>query len=186
AAPRVDAQLRGGSNPGPGAELVLRLHGGLARQAEPALVPLRLAVAPAAPRQAGHGAPYPAADPRGVLAQRRITGLAAQDASVRALRARAEHYAEGDTDLAWTRLTLWRAQLVAALDLPPYEPVTSATVTGQADSPSTELLAGWLADNLRVPVDRVKAAEGEQGIVGVRLERDSGPIELYRPDGRIG
>ena len=31
----------------------------------------------------------------------------------------------GDTDFAWTRLTLWRAQLAAVLDQPPYEPVTA-------------------------------------------------------------
>ena len=186
AAPRIDAQIRVGGDAGAGEVIVLRLYGALARQADSAVVPLLLPDAPIVTWWPGHGPRNPAADPLGALAQRRITDSAAEKQPVRALRARAEHYAEGDTDLAWTRLTLWRAQLVAALDLPPYEPVTSATVTGQADSPSTELLAGWLADNLRVPVDRVKAAEGEQGIVGVRLERDSGPIELYRPDGRIG
>lgn len=186
AAPRIDAQIRVGGDAGAGEVIVLRLYGALARQADSAVVPLLLPDAPIVTWWPGHGPRNPAADPLGTLAQRRITDSAAEKQPVRALRARAEHYAEGDTDLAWTRLTLWRAQLVAALDLPPYEPVTSATVTGQADSPSTELLAGWLADNLRVPVDRVKAAEGEQGIVGVRLERDSGPIELYRPDGRIG
>ena len=34
-------------------------------------------------------------------------------------------YAAGDTDLAWTRLTHWRAQLAAVLDQPPSEPVTA-------------------------------------------------------------
>jgi glucose-6-phosphate dehydrogenase assembly protein OpcA len=92
---------------------------------------------------------------------------------------------EGDTDLAWTRLTNWRAQLVAALDLPPHEKVTAATVTGEADSPSTELLAGWLAEYLGVPVKRVKSTTA-QGIQSVTLERHSGPVELARPDGKVG
>jgi len=94
-------------------------------------------------------------------------------------------YVAGDTDLAWIRLTHWRAQLVSALDLPPYEKVTAATVTGEADSPSTELLAGWLAEYLKAPVKRVKTT-GAQGIVSVTLQRRSGPVELNRPDGRVG
>ena len=31
----------------------------------------------------------------------------------------------GDTDLAWSRITLWRGLLAAAFDQPPYEPVTA-------------------------------------------------------------
>ena len=44
-------------------------------------------------------------------------------------------YAPGDTDFAWTRLTLWRAQLAAVLDQPPYEPVTAIEVHGAATRP---------------------------------------------------
>lgn len=186
AAPRIDAQIRVGGDAGAGEVIVLRLYGALAREAETAVMPLLLPDAPIVTWWPGAGPRNPSADPLGALAQRRITDSAAERNPVRALRTRAEHYADGDTDLAWARLTLWRAQLVAALDLPPFEPVTSATVTGQSDSPSTELLAGWLLDYLQVPVRRMKAEEGQQGIVGVRLERASGPIELYRPDGRIG
>ena len=46
---------------------------------------------------------------------------------------------------SWTRLTRWRGLLAAALDQPPYEPVTGAVVGGAPDSPSTDLLAAWLA-----------------------------------------
>ena len=38
------------------------------------------------------------------------------------------------------------------LDQPPYEPVTGIQVTGSSDSPSTELLAAWLQQQLEVPV----------------------------------
>ncbi|MGH3622906.1 MAG: glucose-6-phosphate dehydrogenase assembly protein OpcA, partial [Sciscionella sp.] len=98
---------------------------------------------------------------------------------------RKKSYAPGDTDLAWTRLTNWRALLAAALDLPPHEKVIHATVTGEGDSPSTELLAGWLAARLRVPVTRTKATYGG-GIVSVVLERRSGNVELERPDEKVG
>ena len=68
---------------------------------------------------------------------------------VQALKNLGTHYAPGDTDFAWTRLTLWRAQLAAVLDQPPFEPVTAMLVSGSSDSPSTELLAAWLQLPLR-------------------------------------
>jgi glucose-6-phosphate dehydrogenase assembly protein OpcA len=120
-----------------------------------------------------------------MLAQRRITDSAAEKHPIRTLRARAQNYRDGDTDLAWTRLTQWRAQLVGALDLPPHDRVTGASVTGESDSPSTELLAGWLAEFLRVPVKRIRTTKGE-GIVAVALERGSGAVALHRPDGKVG
>jgi len=186
AAARMDAQIRVGGDAGAGEVIVLRLYGPLAREAESCVVPLLLPDAPIVTWWPGSGPKRPADDPLGSLAQRRITDSAAEKHPVRALRARAENYVDGDTDLAWTRLTRWRAQLVAALDLPPFEPITAAAVTGEADSPSTELLAAWLAEYLQVPVKRVKAADDAQGIVHVTLVRPSGPIELHRPDGRIG
>lgn len=184
AAPRIDGQIRIGGDAGASEVIVLRLYGPLAGQGESAVVPLLLPDAPIVTWWPGGGPKAPAEDPLGALAQRRITDSAAERNPVRALTTRAKHYVPGDTDLAWTRLTNWRAQLVAALDLPPYEKVTSAVVTGEADSPSTELLAGWLAEYLRVPVKRVKTTSAE-GIASVSLERRSGPIELHRPDGRV-
>jgi glucose-6-phosphate dehydrogenase assembly protein OpcA len=127
----------------------------------------------------------PAQDPIGQLAQRRITDAAAEKNPIRALEQRRSGYRPGDTDLAWTRLTLWRAMLASAFDLPPHEKVTEAEVSGESDSPSTDLLAAWLAGCLRVPVKRSKAVHGE-GIVDVRLERRSGVVELARPDGKVG
>ncbi|MEV6912802.1 glucose-6-phosphate dehydrogenase assembly protein OpcA [Amycolatopsis sp. NPDC051071] len=185
AAPRIDGQIRVGGDAGASEVIVLRLYGPLATQGQSAVVPLLLPDAPIVTWWPGPGPKAPAKDPLGELAQRRITDSAAEKAPVRALTTRAKSYVEGDTDLAWTRLTHWRAQLVSALDLPPYEKVTGATVTGEADSPSTELLAGWLAEYLKVPVKRVKST-GASGIISVTLERRSGPIELHRPDGRVG
>lgn len=185
AAPRIDGQIRVGGDAGASDVIVLRLYGPLANQGRSAVVPLLLPDTPTVTWWPGKGPKAPAKDQLGQLAQRRITDSAAETNPIRALTTRSKFYVDGDTDLAWTRLTNWRAQLVAALDLPPYEPITSASVTGEADSPSTELLAGWLAEYLNVPVKRIKTTEA-QGIVAVRLERPSGPIELYRPDGKTG
>jgi hypothetical protein len=96
------------------------------------------------------------------------------------LKKRAAHYGPGDTDLSWTRITHWRGLLAAALDQPPYEPITGAVVSGAPDSPSSDLLAAWLSDRLKVPVHRVSTPRGS-GITAVRLERKSGPVDLVRP-----
>ncbi|GAA4526296.1 glucose-6-phosphate dehydrogenase assembly protein OpcA [Amycolatopsis samaneae] len=185
AAPRIDGQIRVGGDAGASEVIVLRLYGPLAAQGQSAVVPLLLPDAPIVTWWPGVGPKSPAKDPLGELAQRRITDSAAEKNPVRSLTTRAKSYVDGDTDLAWTRLTRWRAQLVSALDLPPYEKVTGATVTGEADSPSTELLAGWLAEYLKVPVKRVKSSSA-QGIISVSLERRSGAVVLHRPDGRVG
>ena len=177
AAPRIDGQIRVGGDAGASDVIVLRLYGPLANQGRSAVVPLLLPDTPTVTWWPGKGPKAPAQDQLGQLAQRRITDAAAENNPIRALRTRSKNYAAGDTDLAWTRLTNWRAQLVAALDLPPYEPITSASVTGEADSPSTELLAGWLAEYLNVPVKRVKTTAA-QGIVAVRLDRPCRPHRI--------
>ena len=66
----------------------------------------------------------PGTSPLGRIAQRRITDASTQADPQAALHALAASYMPGDADFAWTRLTLWRAQLAAVLDQPPYEPVT--------------------------------------------------------------
>jgi glucose-6-phosphate dehydrogenase assembly protein OpcA len=185
AAPRLDAQIRVGGDAGASEVVVLRLYGALADEGASCVVPLLLPDAPIVAWWPFDAPAVPADDPIGALAHRRITDAATQRNPNRALEIRAKSYRDGDTDMAWTRLTLWRAVLAAALDLPPYEKVTEATVTGEADSPSADLLAAWLAATLRLPVKRTKATHGE-GIVSVELVRKSGRVELHRPDGKVG
>jgi glucose-6-phosphate dehydrogenase assembly protein OpcA len=104
---------------------------------------------------------------------------------IKTLNIRRSSYTAGDTDLAWTRITPWRALLAAALDLPPYEDIETVTVTGAGDNPSTDLLAGWLRSRLRVPVRRRASGTGG-GISSVVLARRSGPVELFRSNGKVG
>jgi glucose-6-phosphate dehydrogenase assembly protein OpcA len=185
AAPRLDAQIRVGGDAGASEVVVLRLYGELADQGSTCVIPLLLPDTPVVAWWPFEAPAVPAEDPIGQLAQRRITDAATERNPIKALEQRKASYAPGDTDLAWTRLTTWRAMLAAALDLPPYEKVTEAEVSGEADSPSTDLLAAWLAAYLRIPVRRIKATSGP-GIVAVRLDRRSGPVELVRPDGKVG
>ncbi|HSK26966.1 MAG TPA: OpcA/G6PD domain-containing protein, partial [Jiangellales bacterium] len=49
------------------------------------------------------------------------------------------------------------------------------------DSPSADLLAAWLMRSLRCETTRVRNS-GVDGLVSVRLDRASGPLEIDRPD----
>jgi glucose-6-phosphate dehydrogenase assembly protein OpcA len=185
AATRLDAQIRLGGDAGASEVVVLRMYGPLADQGASVTVPLLLPDAPVVVWWPAEAPAAPAEDPIGRLAQRRITDSAVARNPIKALAQRRVSYADGDTDLAWSRLTLWRGLLAAALDLPPYEEVTRAVVSGAADSPSTDLLAGWLAAKLGAPVTRNKA-DVDGGLESVRLVRHSGDVVLARPDGKVG
>jgi glucose-6-phosphate dehydrogenase assembly protein OpcA len=186
AAARLDAQIRVGGDAGASEVIVLRLYGELVEHGDTCVIPLLLPDAPVVAWWPFEAPRTPSEDPIGLLAHRRITDAATDKAPLRALEQRRVTYAEGDTDLAWTRLTQWRAYIAAALDLPPYEDITSATVAGEPDSPSTDLLAGWLAAFLKVPVRRATPAKKAPGIYQVTLERPSGRVQLTRPDGKVG
>ena len=187
AAPRLDAQIRVGGDAGASEVVVLRGYGQLAADEAGAgmVMPLLLPDAPVVAWWPGEAPAVPARDAIGRLAQRRITDSLSSRNPLKAFEQRRAGHADGDTDLVWTRLTHWRAVLASALDFPPHDAVTAATVSGEVVSPSTDLMAGWLATRLGVKVRRVRAEHGS-GMVSVRLERDSGPVELLRPDGRTG
>jgi glucose-6-phosphate dehydrogenase assembly protein OpcA len=181
---RLDAQIRVGGDAGASEVIVLRLYGPLAEHGSSLIVPLLLPDAPTVVWWSGAAPENPAQDRIGRMATRRIVDSAQSKSPARALNQLAAVTAPGDTDLAWSRITRWRALLAAALDQPPYEPVTRATVTGAPDSPSAELLAGWLAVALDIPVTRKKTAPGS-GMVAVSLVRPSGKITIDRPDGMV-
>jgi glucose-6-phosphate dehydrogenase assembly protein OpcA len=179
---RLDAEIRVGGDAGASEVIVLRAYGDTAVDEEGLVTSLLLPDAPVVVWWPRNAPASPSRSPLGRIAQRRITDAAAADDPVRALESLADHYSPGDTDFAWTRLTLWRAQLAAVLDQPPYEPVTAVEVSGSSDSPSTELLAAWLQQQLEVTVelDVTDPVDGASGIHGVRLTRHSGVISLER------
>jgi len=179
---RLDAEVVVGDEAGTGETVVLRLHGELANHAESVVLPLLLPDAPAVCWWPDKAPESPAADPLGRLAQRRITDAAASEDPVASIGLRAETYAPGDTDLAWTRITPWRSMLAAALDQK-HAKVAGAAVEGEAYNPSAELLALWLADRLGVPVER-KVSDGP-GLTAVRLFTADGDICLDRPGGGL-
>lgn len=149
--PRLDAEVTIGGRLGPGEAVVMRMYGRLALHAESVTLPLLAPDAPVVTWWYGEAPEKIAYDPLGVFAERRITDvLRSGDPNV-ALQQRADDFAPGDTDLAWTRLTPWRAALASAFDGARHEP-TSATVRGGTIEPSARLLAGWLSARLKLDV----------------------------------
>ena len=166
-----------------GETAIIRLQGEVVKHAESVVLPLLLPDSPVAIWWPTNPPEDPAADPLGALAQRRITDAAgATRSKTRAMRTQCSTYTKGNTDLAWTRITPWRALLAAALDQQPLK-VRSARVTAERISPSADLLQAWLSDRLRVPVDRATSAG--PGITEVVLETKEGPIRISRKDGRL-
>ncbi|MCF4121179.1 glucose-6-phosphate dehydrogenase assembly protein OpcA [Antribacter sp. KLBMP9083] len=181
---RLDAQIRVGGDAGASEVIVLRASGPLLVRTDTLVMPLLLPDAPIVvwwPREAPDA---PSKDPVGAMATRRITDSKVAQDPVKMLRTLGGTYAPGDTDLAWARDTLWRALLAAAVEQPPYEPVTAVRVEGEAGHTSLDLLAAWLTARLRCPA-KVVRVPGAEAITKVVLERKSGPIVLDRPDGRI-
>ena len=181
-APQVNAQVGIGSG-WTGETALIRLKGEVVKHPESVVLPLLLPDSPVAVWGPCHPPDDPAADPLGRLAQRRITDAAAATrARTKAIRQQCATYTKGNTDLAWTRITPWRALLAAALDQQPLK-VTGASVTGERVSPSADLLAAWLADRLKVDVAR-SSSEGP-GITEVVLETREGPVRITRTDGKL-
>jgi glucose-6-phosphate dehydrogenase assembly protein OpcA len=179
-ASRLDAEVRVGTEAGTGETVVLRTYGEVSDHADSVVLPLLLPDAPVVVWWPVDAPDAPAQDPLGALAQRRITDLYAAVKPMEVLDTRMRNYAPGDTDLAWTRLTLWRSMLAAALDQARVK-VTSAAVEAEADNPSAELLARWLEARLKVPVERV--VTGGPVVTAVRLGTANGEILIDRPEG---
>ncbi|MGV0792330.1 glucose-6-phosphate dehydrogenase assembly protein OpcA [Mycolicibacterium sp. XJ1819] len=173
--PRLDAQLRVGGDAAAGEIVALRLHGELAEHASSVVLPFLLPDTPVVVWWPTTAPAVPTQDPLGKLAIRRITDATSCPEPLATIKSRLQGYADGDTDLAWSRITYWRALLAAAVDELPHEPITSALVSGLPTEPALDILAGWLAARIDGPVQR---AEGE---LKVELVRTSETITLRRP-----
>ena len=133
AEPRLDAQLRVGGDAGASEVVVLRLSGPLAGHAASVVMPFLLPDIPVVAWWPDVAPAVPAQDPLGQLAIRRITDATNGVDPLAAIKSRLPGYTAGDTDLAWARITYWRALLTSAVDQTPHEPIESALVSGSED-----------------------------------------------------
>jgi glucose-6-phosphate dehydrogenase assembly protein OpcA len=181
-AARVNAQVGIGDG-WSGETAVIRLSGEVVKHPESVVLPLLLPDSPVAAWWPADHPLRPAEDPIGRLAQRRITDTAfVSRGKIRALHEQCASYAPGNTDLAWTRVTPWRALLAAALDQHPLK-VSRVRISAERISPSADLLMAWLSDRLRVPVERTSSPG--PGITEVSMETKAGPIRITRTDGKL-
>ena len=179
---QVDAQVGIGSGAS-GERALIRLTGEVTKHAQSVVLPLLLPDSPVVVWWPGQAPSDPAHDPLGSLGTRRITDAAAVPSSkARAMLTQCTSYSPGNTDLAWTRITGWRALLAAALDQQPGK-VVAASVTAERISPSADLLSAWLGDRLRCEVTR-SSSQGP-GITSVVLTTRQGDITVSRSDGRL-
>lgn len=178
--PRLDAEIAVGGDDGPGEVAVLRLRGELADHATSVAIPLLLTDTPVVAYWPEGGPDIPSEDHIGRHAQRRITDAATAEDIGRELLRRKVGYRAGDTDLAWTRLTPWRAALASVLDQP-VPGISSATVSAEDNNPSAILLVTWLRRCLKVPVTLTVSAG--PGITETRLVTPDGDIVISRADG---
>jgi glucose-6-phosphate dehydrogenase assembly protein OpcA len=178
-APRLDAEVLIGGRLGPGEAVVMRMYGRLGLHAESVVLPLLAADAPVVTWW--HAAPPDrlATDALSIFADRRITDSSIPEDSLAALRTRATDFAPGDTDLAWTRCTSWRATLASTLDAVSGrrgEPVqvTGGRIEGDPDNPSARLLGGWLSSRCgkEISVDAGGRVPGPSGVDSVVLQLD--------------
>ncbi|OYN88295.1 glucose-6-phosphate dehydrogenase assembly protein OpcA [Parenemella sanctibonifatiensis] len=176
-ADRLNAEIRMGED-GPGEIITLRLSGELADHPQSVLLPLLLPDSPIALYWPGK-APEVLRDTALVsIATRRITDAQASANPLDTLLERAKGYEPGDTDLAWTRLTRWRALLAASLDQCSTYKVNGGVIEAEKDNASAVLLAAWLEDKLGVDID-VVTSDGP-AISAVRLSTVAGEIVIER------
>ncbi|MCU1586643.1 MAG: putative OxPP cycle protein OpcA, partial [Frankiales bacterium] len=178
----LDAEVSVGGRLGPGEAIVMRMYGRLALHAESVVLPLLAPDAPVVTWWFGEPPQLIAHDPLGVIADRRITDSMAAADPLAALHARAEDYVAGDTDLAWTRTTLWRGLCASAFDSLTGD-VTRVAVSGDPRNPSRALLAGWLAGCLNHDV-QTEDTDGP-GVTGVELVVGDDTVRIDRKDGRL-
>ncbi len=175
---RLDAEIVVGGRLGPCEAVVMRMQGRLALHAESVVMPLLAADVPVVTWWQAAPPERIAYDPLGVVADRRITDSAQAAEPVEALRTRAEDYAPGDTDLAWTRVTPWRTLLAGTFDADRVG-VTAATITSPSTDPCATLLGGWLRARLGVVPSYERGKAKIMEAVALTLD-DGGRMELIR------
>ena len=190
---RLDAEVQIGGRLGPGEAVVMRMYGRLALHAESVVLPLLAADAPVVTWW--HAAPPQrmATDGLAVFADRRITDSSLAEDPLAALRMRAEDYAPGDSDLAWTRATAWRTALASTLDAVSGRrggavDVLGGTVEGDPRNATAALLAGWLSSRCGCPIDVSEGSHrpGPSGVTAVALQLDQDERVEIRADRRGG
>ena len=169
---RLDAEIVVGGRLGPAEAVVMRMYGRLALHAESVVMPLLAPDVPVVTWWHQEPPDMIANDFLGVVADRRITDCAQAHDPVAALRQRAVDYAPGDTDLTWTRITLWRTLVAGAFDTTEAR-VIGATIVAPPKDPTAWLMMGWLRSRLGI-VPELQASDRAPRMHSVMLQCENG------------
>jgi glucose-6-phosphate dehydrogenase assembly protein OpcA len=184
---RLDAEIRVGGDAGASEVIVLRAYGEAVTYPQSLITGLLLPDAPVVAWWPKKAPEVVSQSPIGKIATRRITDAGNQDDPRSFLQNLSRSYTPGDSDFAWTRLTLWRAQFAALLDQAPQEKIESIDIIGDARNPSVQLLVSWFIQKLSCPVNLEHREEsaGVRAIYSVRFTRDGSSIEILRNQSNI-
>lgn len=178
----LNAEIRVGGDAGASEVVLLRPSGEQVHHGDTLVTPLLLPDAPIVtwwPADVPHDT---SATGLGDMAARRITDTKGDADPERTLIRLAQQYRPGDTDLAWTRLTRWRALLAAALEQVADRDVKVARIHGDTGSPSILLLGAWIQHALGCEIEATYD-DTVRGLQHITLETPSGDIGIARPDG---
>lgn len=178
---RLDGQIRVGGDAGASEVIVLRPPLSAMDHADTLVTPLLLPDAPIVAWWPSVVPLVPSATGIGAMAQRRITDVKGASNPSALLCSLSDAYRPGDTDLAWARVTRWRALLASALEQVSDQRVTKARVHGDVNSPSILLLGAWLRGALGCEFEATYDPDAT-GLISVCLDTASGVIMVSRPD----
>ena len=180
---RLNAQIRvGGDEAGASDVVILEPLGWAAHDLDTLVMPLLLSDTPVVAYWPNEPPAHPSEHPLGHIAVRRITDSRNTDCPMTTLLNLSRVYTPGDTDLAWSGVTQWRAVLSTIVEQFTTSP-SSVLVTGHHTHPSSYLVAAWLHRAMGVPVRRQTDPEAVT-ITGVHFEfPDGSEIALVRHAG---
>lgn len=181
----LDAQVRFGADAGAGEIIVLHLRGGLVHHPDTLVIPLLVPDAPVVAWWPNEAPANPSKDLLGAMARSRITDAMHSSNPYRTIEDLRRNWSPKNVDMAWTRLTVWRAMLATMLDQPPHLPISTVKVSGPKGFLPMDLLAAWLRLKLNVPVI-MEEVPGATAVTGVYLTRADGTLSLERPDAKEG
>ena len=178
----LDAEIRVGHDAGAGETLVLLPWGEAAEHTDTLVVPFLLPDVPVVAWWPTEPPECPSRSPLGRLASTRITNTPALAHPVTALEALAPSFTRGDIDLAWTRITLWRAMVASILDPILREgSVGGLVIAGEPENASIALMIQWLGLRTGVGVEQVDVP-GFSGIASITVTTPAGEIVIARTD----
>lgn len=147
--PRIDAEVTLGERLGAAEAIILRLDGPATAHLTSIVLPMLAPDVPVVTWWLLDPVRYGLEQELRTFADRRVTYSARAADPVASLYRRAESYVPGDTDICWTRISLWRSLIASAFDGVGHQ-VEAIDIKAGRQDPSAQLMAAWLHSRLGV------------------------------------